>query len=256
MTMANKYVDFVSDEYLLNCIKKLHESYSKAKADVSKKKFYKNKIDIFKQTFDEHFNHSTTEEIIENEIIRQVDKSYGGAIGTFHEYVLGGIEGYEVGILSGYDVKKTDNTVFADIKNKHNTMNSPAMEGLYIKLKKFADEHKSAKCYWVQILAKDSFISNWEGDINGKEYRHSRVFKISGDKFYELLTGDPKAIFKLYKALPAAIQDYFMTQEKGASDIISSALEEISKDSKANSKTLSDQIAKDNFPYYSGFDDL
>ena len=254
--MANKYVDFVSDEYLLECIKKLHQSYLKAKADISKKKFYKNKIDIFKQTFDEHFNNASTEDIIENEIIRQVDKSYGGAIGTFHENILGGIEGYEVGKLSGYDVKKTDNTIFADIKNKHNTMNSPAMEGLYIKLQKFVDEYKSAKCYWVQILAKSSFEANWEGDINGKEYRHSRVFKISGDKFYELLTGDRKALYKLYKSLPIAIDAYFKTQKEGSSEIISSALEEISNQAKANSKPVANQIAKDNFPYYSGFDEL
>ncbi|CAN0583126.1 unnamed protein product [Ectocarpus sp. 12 AP-2014] len=254
--MANKYVDFISDEYLLECIQKLHQSYTKAKADITTKKFYKNKIDIFKQTFDEHFNNTTTEEIIENEIIRQVDKSYGGAIGAFHENVLGGIEGFEVGKQSGYDVKKNDNTLFADIKNKHNTMNSPAMEGLYIKLQKFADEHKSANCYWVQILAKDSFIANWEGDINGKEYRHSRVYKISGDKFYEMLTKDPRALYKLYKSLPDAISDYFKTQTGGSSEIVSSALEEISNLAKSNSKPISDQIAKDNYPYYSGFDEL
>ncbi len=254
--MANKYVDFISDEYLLNCIEQLHNSYTKAKANVTKKKFYKNKIDIFKEVFDEHFNDASAEEVIENEIIRQVDKSYGGAIGTFHENVLGGISGYEVGKLSGYDIKRTDNTLFADIKNKHNTMNSPAMEGLYIKLKKFADEYKTAKCYWVQILATDSFETNWEGDINGKEYRHSRVFKISGDKFYEILTGDAKALFKLYKALPVAIEDFFKLKEINSSEIVSSALDEIKKEAEKNSKSISDQIAKDNYPYYSGFNEL
>ncbi len=254
--MANKYVDFISDEHLLNCIKKLHVSYTNAKANVTKKKFYKNKIDIFKQIFDEHFNNTSSDEIVENEIVRQVDKSYGGAIGTFHENILGGISGYEVGKLSGYDIKKSDNTLFADIKNKHNTMNSPAMEGLYIKLKKFADEYKTAKCYWVQILATDSFETNWEGDINGKEYRHSRVFKISGDRFYEILTGDAKGLFKLYKALPIAIADFFEQEGIDSSEIVSSALDEITKEAEKNSKSISDQIAKDNFPYYSGFDEL
>jgi hypothetical protein len=254
--MANKYVDFVSDKHLLECIKKLHSSYANAKANITKKKFYKNKIDVFKQIFDEHFNNLSTEKVIENEIVRQVDKSYGGAIGAFHENVLGGIDGYEVGKLSGYDIKKSDNTLFADIKNKHNTMNSPAMEGLYIKLKKFADEHKNAKCYWVQILANDSFECKWKGDINGKEYQHSRVYKISGDRFYELLTGDSQALFKLYKALPLAIKDYFSSEEIDSSDISSSAFDEISNSALQNSKTISDQIAKDNFPYYSGFDKL
>lgn len=252
----NKYVDFISDEHLLFCIEQLYNSYAKAKANVSKKKFYKNKIDIFKQTFDEHFNDVSSETVVENEIIRQVDKSYGGAIGSFHENILGGIEGCEVGKLSGYDVKKTDNTLFADIKNKHNTMNSSAMEGLYIKLKKFADEHKKAKSYWVQILATDSFETNWEGDINGKEYRHSRVFKISGDKFYALLTGNSNALFNLYKALPQAISDFLEGNETGVSHGICSALDEIAEDAQRNSRPIAEQIAKDNFPYYSGFEEL
>ena len=35
----------------------------------------------------------------------------------------------------------------------------------------------------VQILAKNSFKELWKGEINGKEYSHSRVYKISGDQF-------------------------------------------------------------------------
>lgn len=127
--------------------------------------------------------------MIENEIMRQMDKSINNSIGTFHEQILGGIKGFEIGSLSGYDIKAADNTLFADIKNKHNTMNSSAAESLFQKLSRYADTYKKAKCYWVQILAKNSFCESWVGDINGKEYSHSRVFKISGDQFYALLTG-------------------------------------------------------------------
>lgn len=254
--MANKYVDFITDEHLLKCIETLFESYKSAKADINKKKFYNNKIDIFKQTFDQYFNNTTTESIVENEIVRQVDKSYGGAIGTFHENILGGIEGYEKGNLSGYDIRKLDDTLFADIKNKHNTMNSPAMEGLYIKLKKFADQYKTSKCYWVQILAKSSFETNWEAIINGTEYRHSRVFKISGDKFYAKLTGDSNSLSNLYRALPQAIKDFMSNNNIKSSDIISSALDELEKETAISGRSISNQIAKDNFPYYSGFENL
>lgn len=254
--MPNKYVDFISDQHFLDCIEILHNSYLKAKAEISKKKFYINKIDIFKLTFDEHFNNASTVDVVENEIIRQVDKSSGGALGSFHENILGGIEGYEKGNFSGYDVRKLDNTLFADIKNKHNTMNSAAAEGLYIKLQKFADQHKTAKCYWVQILATKSFESNWEGVINGKEFRHSRVHKISGDKFYALLAGDEKALFKLYQALPIAITDFLNSKSIKATYISSTALKEISTAAISNNKTVTNQIAKDNFNYYPGFDSL
>lgn len=206
--MENKYVDFVSDEHFLKCIENLYNSYTQAKQKISKKKFYRNKIDTFKLTFDTKFNNIDEETIIETEILRQIDKSINNSIGTFHEEILSGIPGYELGELSGYDIKSKDDTLFADIKNKHNTMNSSAAESLFQKLARYADDYKKANCYWVQILAKKSFCEHWQGDINGKEYSHSRVFKISGDQFYSILSGKEDAFFQLYKALPIAIDDF------------------------------------------------
>ena len=86
------------------------------------------------------------------------------------------------------------------------------------KLKRYADDNKQAKCYWVQILAKGSFCELWSGDINGKEYSHSRVYKISGDQFYALLSGQQDAMFQLYKALPRAIKDYLKSIEEILND--------------------------------------
>ena len=122
--MANKYVNFISDEHLFNCIKNLHKSYLKAKNDVTKKTFYSNKVDTIKLTFDAEFNSLKEDKLIQVEILRQIDKSINNSIGTFHEQILGGINGYEMGNLSGFDIKAKDNTLFADIKNKHNTMAS------------------------------------------------------------------------------------------------------------------------------------
>ena len=116
--------------------------------------------------------------------------------------------------MSGFDIKAIDNTLFADIKNKHNTMNSSAAESLFQKLKRYADDNKQAKCYWVQILATQSFCEKWVSIINGKEYSHSRVYKISGDQFYSLLSGKNDALFQLYKALPIAVKDYLDSIEK------------------------------------------
>jgi hypothetical protein len=147
--------------------------------------------------FDAKFNNIDEETLIQSEILRQIDKSINNSIGTVHEQILGGIKGFEAGKLSGYDIKAKDETLFADIKNKHNTMNSSAAEALFQKLARYADDYKKAKCYWVLILAKGSFCKLWRGDINGKEYSHSRVYKISGDKFYALLSGQEDATFLL-----------------------------------------------------------
>lgn len=254
--MKNKYVNFVSDEHLLTCIGNLHNAYLKAKNNITKKNFYSNKVDTIKLTFDSKFNDIDEEKLIQSEILRQIDKSINNSIGTFHEQILGGIKGYEAGNLSGYDIKATDNTLFADIKNKHNTMNSSAAEALFQKLKRYADDYKQAKCYWVQILAKGSFCELWSGDINGKEYSHSRVYKISGDQFYALLSGQQDAMFQLYKALPSAIKDYLKSAEKTEEIAENSALEEIKSETKTSKRTVLDQITFENYSYYLGFDKL
>lgn len=254
--MKNKYVDFISDEHLLDCIANLHKAYLKAKNNITKKNFYSNKVDILKLTFDAKFNNIDEESLIQAEILRQIDKSINNSIGTFHEQVLGGINGFEVGSLSGFDIKAKDDTIFADIKNKHNTMNSSSAEALFQKLSRYADTYKKSKCYWVQVLAKNSFCELWKGDINGKEYSHSRVYKISGDQFYALLSGNENALFKLYASLPTAINDYLDSIEKSNSIKENSALDEIKSQITTSKRTILDQITFENYSYYLGFDKL
>lgn len=252
----NKYVTFITDEHLLNCIANLHKSYINAKNNITKKDFYSNKVDTIKLTFDAKFNNIDEESLIQSEILRQIDKSINNSIGTFHEQVLGGIDGFESGYLTGYDIKAKDNTLFADIKNKHNTMNSSSAEALFQKLSRYADDNKKAKCYWVQILAKNSFCELWKGEINGKEYSHSRVYKISGDQFYALLSGQQDAYFQLYKALPIAIRDFLSSLVQHNSDNENSALDEIKLETKTSKRSLLDQITFENYSYYIGFDKL
>lgn len=254
--MKNKYVSFISDDHLLDCISNLHKAYLKAKNNITKKNFYSNKVDTIKLTFDAKFNSIDEESLIDTEILRQIDKSINNSIGTFHEQILGGINGFEVGKLSGFDIKAKDNTLFADVKNKHNTMNSSSSESLFQKLKGYADNYKKSKCYWVQILAKGSFNELWVADINGKEYSHSRVYKISGDQFYALLSGQEDALFKLYKALPIAITDYLKSIDKGEDIRENSALDEIKSETEITKRSILDQITFENYSYYLGFDKL
>lgn len=254
--MKNKYVDFISDEHFIDCVANLHRAYLKAKNNISKKNFYTNKVDTIKLTFDAKFNDIDEESLIQTEILRQIDKSINNSIGTFHEQILGGIKGFEGGNLSGFDVKAKDDSLFADIKNKHNTMNSSSAEALFQKLSRYADNYKKSKCYWVQILAKNSFCEHWKGDINGKEYSHSRVYKISGDQFYALLSGQEDALFQLYRKLPIVIEDYLNSSDKNQHLKENSALDEIQSKIETSQRTILDQITFENYSYYLGFDKL
>lgn len=254
--MKHKYVNFISDDHLLFCIGNLHNAYLRAKNNVTKRNFYSNKVDTIKLTFDANFNNIDEETLIQSEILRQIDKSINNSIGTFHEQILGGVKGYLAGNLSGYDIKADDDTLFADIKNKHNTMNSSAAEALFQKLARYANDFKKAKCYWVQILAKSSFCELWSGDINGKEYSHSRVYKISGDQFYALFSGEEDAMFQLYNAIPIATNDYLKSVDQSEDIIVNTALHEIQSEIKSSNRTILDQITFENYSYYLGFNKL
>lgn len=254
--MKNTYLDYISDEHLIKCIQNLHHSYLKAKNNLTKKNLYSNKVDTIKLTFDSKFNNIDEDKLIHSEILRQIDKSINNSIGTFHEQILGGIKGFQLGKSSGYDIKAVDDTLFADIKNKHNTMNSSASEALFQKLKRLADDNKKSKCYWVQILGKSSFCEKWEGNINGKEYSHSRVYKISGDLFYAILTKQEDALFQLYKILPQAINDYLAKNIQNQNLIENSALNEIKLEIEESKRSILDQITFENYAYYKGFNNL
>lgn len=254
--MENKYVSFVTDKHLLTCVGNLHKSYLKAKNNITKKNFYSNKVDTIKLTFDSKFNDIDEESLIQSEILRQIDKSINNSIGTFHEQILGGIDGFEVGNFNGFDIKAKDDSLFADIKNKHNTMNSSSAESLFQKLSRYADDYKKAKCYWVQILAKNSFNELWKGEINGKEYSHSRVYKISGDQFYALLSGKEDAFLQLYTVLPRAIKDYLNSIEHNNSIVENSAIDEIKLKTQTTKRSILNQITFENYSYYLGFDKL
>jgi hypothetical protein len=252
----NKYVKFISDQHLLKCIETLHKSYLKAKQNLTKENLYSNKVDTIKLIFDLQFNGVNEEDLIKSEILRQIDKSINNSIGTFHEQILGGVTGYEIGNLSGFDIRATDDTLFADIKNKHNTMNSSSAEALFQKLARYADDYKKAKCYWVQVLAKGSFCELWKGDINGKEYSHSRVYKVSGDQFYSIITKQQDAFVSLYRVLPLAIQEYLTVINHSQVRNENSALDQIKKETKKTKRTILDQITFENYSYYLGFDKL
>ena len=207
--MKNKYLNFISDEHFLNCIANLHSAYIKAKNNISKKSFYSNKVDTIKLTFDSKFNDIDEEKLIEAEILRQIDKSINNSIGTFHEQILGGIDGFEVGKLSGFDIKAKDETLFAVFGNSEIPKN--ISDAIFDKLANTALIFSKAKFYYV--LLDDFSEINEKGIIGNEEYRVSqkRVFKISIKEFYNEITLQTDAFQQLQSNLTIVIDDYLET---------------------------------------------
>ena len=154
--MKNKYVDFISDEHFLACVANLHNSYLKAKKNITKKNFYKNKVDTIKLTFDAKFNAISEDTLIQAEILRQIDKSINNSIGTFHEQILGGINGFEIGNLSGFDIKAVDNSLFAIFKFEEISKNIE--DCIFEKLSQSARVYKNPKFHFVDFTFGDLVI--------------------------------------------------------------------------------------------------
>lgn len=186
--------------------------------------FNRNIVDPIKLTFDKAVFGTTWKEIVSNEIFRQRDKKNNNSIGYFHQKLFRYIdkcrvpsEGWDVvfsnpdGIKIGADTVKT---VYVEMKNKHNTMNSASAAKTYIKMQNQLLADDSCACFLVEAIAKHSQDIKWDVTVDGKRLCHNRIRRVSVDRFYSIVTGDSTAFFKVCMALPEIIQD--VVEKEGA----------------------------------------
>ncbi len=255
--MANKYVDFISDKHLTDCISELYEKYYNAKVSFTKKNLYKNKVDIFKMLFDKKFNNLSDEQLIEKEIARQVDRTIVNAIGTFHERILAGVKNFEK-VDAGIDIKSKDDKIFIELKNKHNTVKGEDSKSIFTKLLGEIEKHPNSKAFFARILDTKSTNKEWSFTHKKIEYSNENIFIISGDQLYKIVTGKDNSLVELYQSLPKAIDDFLATKKPDelAENIHSTALTELKKDTKKSGREIIDEITYSNYSYYLGFDEL
>lgn len=209
MAKRNKYVDFVSDEHFLKCVKWVCDSYpEKANIAVDMERLKRNNIDPFKMIFDISNGKIGVDSWIKNEVIRQSDKTINNRVGDFHQKLLGGVKGWinlGTGDESKVDLKKDDNSIFIELKNKFNTVNSDSLSKVRDKLEKAVSTYPKAIAYWAYIIERDGSSGESEWVYLGRN--NSRVKKIWGSNVYQVVTGDQQALEKTWKALPFAISE-------------------------------------------------
>ncbi|MBP1617076.1 MAG: restriction endonuclease Sau96I [Bacteroidetes bacterium] len=220
--MANQYLNYISDEHLLNCINNLYQSYQKAKSDNYEKMRCACKSDTIRLMFDAKFNDTNEEDLIQSEILRQIDKSINNSIGTFHEQILGGIEGFEVGNLSSFDVKAKDNTLFALFQ--FDPIPSKFQDAIFEKLAKQAQLFRQASCYLVDFTREDDYIENWAIKTEESSVSHKRVYKISGTRFYEVVTGEKGALDRILSVCGTFL-DTFLNVYNNMSEVLKTNLD-------------------------------
>ena len=211
--MNDYQLGFISNEAIFEHVQNTVEQYRRV---IDLKAFNHNIIDPIKLTFDAKIYGQSIRQTIESECIRQIDKTNNNKIGYFHQYIFkyagGEWQVPDNGERGGFDVINDALGIYAEVKNKHNTMNSSSASATYLKmLDKIMRSGNQASCYLVEAIAKQSQDLVWEPTIvqNGHKERYSwpSIHKISMDRFYGVVFGDNYAFFKLCKALPQILDD-------------------------------------------------
>ena len=195
---------FITDSDIYTHVKNTVKAYRR---EITLKQFNSNIVDPIKLTFDAKVYRKSIEQTIDDECFRQIDKSNGNTIGYFHQYLFKYAgAGWEVP-QSGFDLENKERHIYVEMKNKHNTMNSASSQKTYMKMQSCLLNDDEATCYLAEAIAKKSQDCPWTISIDGKQCSHKRIRRISMDKFYKLVFGDPHAFRKLCTALPQIIED-------------------------------------------------
>lgn len=214
-------LSFISEEDFTNHVKATIDKYGEKLDSFDIGRFNKNIIDPIKMIFDKTVYQSSWEEIVSNEIFRQRDKSNNNDIGYFHQRIFQYIADCHVpdnGKEGGWDVifRKNDgislpdgdvvHTVYVEMKNKHNTMNSSAAGKTYIKMQSQLLDDDDCACFLVEAIAKKSQNIKWSTTVDGKSVSHRKIRRVSLDQFYALVTGQKDAFYQMCMVLPKVIE--------------------------------------------------
>lgn len=214
-------LSFISEENFVKHVKSTIEKYGEKLESFDLAKFNKNIIDPIKMIFDKTVYQSSWEEIVGNEIFRQRDKSNSNDIGYFHQRIFQYITNCKVpdnGKEGGWDViyrnksgivlpeGENVSTVYVEMKNKHNTMNSSSAGKTYIKMQNQLLQDDDCACFLVEAIAKQSQNIKWTTTVDGRNVSHKRIRRVSLDQFYSMVTGQNEAFYNMCMVLPGVIE--------------------------------------------------
>lgn len=217
----NWNLSFISEQDFTDHVRATIQKYGDKLKSFDVKRFNRNIVDPVKLIFDKIVYRATWEETIGNEIFRQRDKSNNNDIGYFHQRIFQYIANCHVppnGREGGWDViyKKPEgivlpdgsvvHSVYVEMKNKHNTMNSSAAGKTFIKMQNQLLKDDDCACFLVEAIAKKSQNIKWETSVDGRRMGHRLIRRVSLDRFYALVTGLDDAFCQMCMTLPNVIQ--------------------------------------------------
>ena len=202
--MRDYDLGFISNEKIYN---HTQTTVNKYRFHIDLASFNSNLVDPIKLTFDAKIYNRAIDKVIEDEVLRQIDKSNTNHIGYFHQNIFRYISDKWSVPETGYDVINSTDSIYVEMKNKHNTMNSSSSQKTYMKMQNTVLNNAAATCYLVEVIATNSQNIPWRASLDGVAMSNPRIRRISIDKFYEMTTGDSMAFKKLCEKLPMIIED-------------------------------------------------
>lgn len=202
-------LNFIDREDFKKHVSNTIQTYDDTLKSINLQSFNSNIIDPIKLTFDSKVYRKTIEEVIDNELVRQRDKTNTNAIGYFHQNLFKYIANCEVPNV-GFDViytRTNGSKVYVEMKNKHNTMNSSAAQKTFLKMTTQLLNDDNCDCYLIEIIAKKSQNIIWNVSLDYERVSNEHIKRVSIDKFYEEVTGDKDAFYKICKQLPIIIDE-------------------------------------------------
>lgn len=209
---AKYNLGFITDDDFEGEVRAVYDAGQRKKTNFD---IHANIVDPFSATFSSSFEGLSRGQWIERESIRQFDKAVSNSIGTFHQKMMGYLPGWVNQGSNGYwDLRSTkpygptDLLVFAELKNKHNTMNSENAKKLYQKFESALDmpDYRGSVGYLIEVIPKKSTRVD-EPWAPAKKLKREDIRRVNAEDIYLDATGDPEIILKILTAIPKAVQN-------------------------------------------------
>lgn len=187
-------LSWISDSALESAVHTLAKRAQDAKENAPKR-MKKNVTDPFSSlVVASTFKITTRDDLIGIQHRYSALNGTSNALGLFHQQVLSSVHGWANHDKS-YDLENSGKKIIAEIKNKHNTMNSKNRDKVENDLN-IALQTKGSdwKAYLVIIVPRDG--------ARYKKQLHTKrpIFEMDGASFYDGATGESGALRDLFKA--------------------------------------------------------
>jgi hypothetical protein len=215
------YLSYISDDDLKKAVKAVVDCILETQLK-TEEAMYQNVIDPFSAIFDGAVQGFNLDDWLKKERARQVQKTVQNQIGGFHQNILGSIPGWQ----------RLEKGV---VKNKFNTVKGSDKFGIYDYLLSSLRKpvYQGFTAYYVEIIPQgrksyDRAFTPSSRETGKRRPLNENIRQISGQAFYELATGEPRALSMLFDVLPDVISDV-------------SGLDKLSEEQKVSFRSLFDR---------------